>query len=113
VDLRKVIRRIFARRYVSGCEAAEELKDIKGAGHLKAFERLPRDFVKYLKERYHEYSLYLFYISPDAGENRDVVERLLKVAERVGVKFKWLGLECVPPGVAAMLKERGEDYVEE
>ena len=113
VDLRKVIRRIFARRYVSGHEAAEELKDIKDADHLKAFERLPRDFVEYLKERYREYSLYLFYISPDAGENRYVVERLLKVAERVGVKFKWLGLEYVPPGVAAMLKERGEDYVEE
>jgi hypothetical protein len=42
-----------------------------------------------------------------------VVERLLKVAERVGVRFKWLGLEYVPPGVAAMLKEQGEDYVEE
>jgi hypothetical protein len=114
-DLRKVIRRIFARRYVSGREAAEELKDIKGADHLMAFERLPQDFVEYLKERYREYSLYLFlfYISPDAGEDRDVVERLLKVAERVGVKFKWLGLEYAPPGVAAMLKERGEDYVEE
>ncbi|MFZ8807384.1 MAG: hypothetical protein ACO2PN_04680 [Pyrobaculum sp.] len=113
VDLRKVIRRIFARRYVSGREAAEELKDIKGADHLMAFKRLPRDFVEYLKERYRGYSLYLFYISPGAGEDGDVVERLLKVAERVGVKFKWLGLEYVPPGVAAMLKERGEDYVEE
>ncbi len=113
VDLRKAIRRIFARRYVSGRKAAEELKDIKGANHLTAFKRLPQDFVEYLKERYRKYSLYLFYISPNAGEDRDVVERLLKVAERVGVKFKWLGLEYVPPGVAAMLKERGEDYVEE
>jgi tRNA A37 threonylcarbamoyladenosine biosynthesis protein TsaE len=112
-DLREVIRRIFAGRYVSGREAAEELKDIKDAGHLETFERLPRDFVEYLKERYRKYSLYLFYISPDAWEDGDVVERLLKVAERVGVKFKWLGLEYVPPGVAAMLKERGEDYVEE
>jgi len=113
VDLREVIRRIFARRYVSGREAAEELKDINGADHLMAFKRLPRDFVEYLKERYRGYSLYLFYISPDAGEDGDVVERLLKAAERVDVEFKWLGLEYVPPGVAAMLKERGEDYVEE
>jgi tRNA A37 threonylcarbamoyladenosine biosynthesis protein TsaE len=113
MDLRKVIRRIFARRYVSGHEAAEELKDINGAGHLKSFKRLPRDFVEYLKERYYEYSLYLFYISPGAGEDGDVVERLSKIAKRIGVKFEWLGLEYVPPGVAAMLKERGEDYVEE
>jgi len=109
----RLLKRIFARRYVSGREAAEELKDIKGADHLKAFDKLPRDFVEYLKERYREYSLYLFYISPGAGEDGDVVERLSKIARRVGVEFKWLGLEYVPPGVAAMLKERGEDYVEE
>jgi len=112
-DRREVIRRIISRRYINGDEAAEELKDVGGADHLKTFEKLPRDFVEYLKGRYGGWSLYLFYIQPDAEEDRDVVERLRKIAEGVGVGFGWLGLEYVPPGVVAMLKEGGEGYVEE
>jgi len=112
-DRREVIRRIISRRYVGGYEAAEELKDVGGADHLKTFEKLPRDFVEYLKGRYGGWSLYLFYIQPDAEEDKDVVERLRKIAEGVGVEFRWLGLRYVPPGVVAMLKEGGEGYVEE
>jgi len=109
----RLLKRIFARRYVSGREAAEELKDIKGADHLKAFDELPRDFVEYLKKRYHGWSLYLFYIPPEVEEEREAVEDLLKIAKRVGVEFRWFGLRYVPPGVVAMLKERGGGYVEE
>jgi len=112
-DRREVIRRIISRRYINGDEAAEKLRDVGGADHLKTFEKLPRDFVEYLKGRYGGWSLYLFYIQPDAEEDRDVVERLRKIAEGVGVGFRWLGLEYVPPGVVAMLKEGGEGYVEE
>jgi len=109
----RLLKRIFARRYVSGREAAEELKDIKGADHLKAFDELPRDFVEYLKKRYHGWSLYLFYIPPEVEEERETAEELLKIAKRVGVEFRWFGLRYVPPGVVAMLKERGGGYVEE
>ncbi|MDT7870775.1 MAG: hypothetical protein RQ839_11415 [Thermoproteus sp.] len=112
-DRREVIRRIISRRYVGGYEAAEELKDVGGADHLKTFGKLPRDFVEYLKGRYGGWSLYLFYIPPDAEEDKDVVERLRKIAEGVGVGFRWLGLGYVPPGVVAMLREGGEGYVEE
>jgi len=108
----RLLKRIFARRYVSGREAAEELKDIKGADHLKAFDELPRSFVEYLKKRYVGWSLYLFYIPPEVEEERETVEELLKIAERVGVEFRWFGLRYVPPGVVAMLKERGGGYVE-
>ena len=38
---------------------------------------------------------------------------MLKIAKRVGVEFRWLGLRYVPPGLVAMLKERGGGYVEE
>jgi intracellular sulfur oxidation DsrE/DsrF family protein len=38
---------------------------------------------------------------------------LLKIAKRVGVEFRWLGLRYVPPGVVAVLKEKSVGYVEE
>jgi hypothetical protein len=69
--------------------------------------------VEHLKKRYGGWSLYLFYLPPEVEEEREAVEELLKIAKRVGVEFKWLGLRYVPPGVVAMLKERGGGYVEE
>jgi len=105
----RLLKRIFARRYVSGREAAEELKDIKGADHLKAFDKLPRDFVEYLKERYVGWSLYLFYIPPDV--EYEEAKRLRAVMEEVGVEFRWFGLSYLPPGLAEALAEKGEDYV--
>jgi catechol 2,3-dioxygenase-like lactoylglutathione lyase family enzyme len=88
-------------------------KEIRGAELLKAFDELPRSFVEHLKKRYGGWPLYLFYLPPEVEEEREAVEELLKIAKRVGVEFKWLGLKYVPPGVVAMLKERGGGYVEE
>jgi hypothetical protein len=91
----------------------KELAGIRDAELLKAFDELPRGFVEYLRKRYGGWSLYLFYLPPEVEEEREAVEDLLKIAKRVGVEFRWFGLEYVPPGVAAMLKERGVGYVEE
>ncbi len=91
----------------------EELAGIAGAELLKAFDELPRSFVEYLRKRYVGWSLYLFYVPPEVEEEREAAEDLLKIAKRVGVEFRWLGLRYVPPGVVTMLKESGGGYVEE
>jgi hypothetical protein len=91
----------------------EELAGVGGAELLKAFDELPRSFVEHLKKKYGGWPLYLFYLQPEVEEEREAVEDLLKIAKRVGVEFRWLGLRYVPPGVVAMLKEGGGGYVEE
>jgi len=65
-DLLQRLRRRVLGRYVRGDEVEREPSGIGGANFLKAFDKLPRDFVEYLKKRYGEWSLYLFYIPPDA-----------------------------------------------
>ena len=102
------LRMLVGGRYVRGDEVERELAGIKGAELLKAFEKLPRDFVEHLK-KYVGYSLYLFYIPPDA--EYDEVKRLRAVMEEVGVEFRWFGLSYLPPGLAKVLAEKGEDYV--
>jgi hypothetical protein len=109
----RLLKRLAEGDYVPQGRVESELAGVRGAGHFKTFEKLPRSFVEYLKKKYGGYTLYLFYIQPDVEEEKEVVEKLLEVAKKVGVEFKWLGLKYVPPGVAAMLKEKGEGYVEE
>jgi coenzyme F420-reducing hydrogenase delta subunit len=94
---------------VRGDEVKRELAGIGGADLLKAFDKLPRDFVEYLKERYVGWSLYLFYIPPDV--EYEEAKRLRAVMEEVGVEFRWFGLSYLPPGLAKALAEKGEDYV--
>ncbi len=108
-----LLRGLAGGGYVSRDRVEKELASIKGVELLKAFDELPRSFVEYLKKRYGGWSLYLFYLPPEVEEEREAVEDLLKIAKRVGVEFRWLGLRYVPPGVVAMLKERGGGYVEE
>ena len=103
------LRRSVRGRYVRGDEVEKELAGIRGAELLKAFDKLPRDFVEHLKERYGGWSLYLFYIPPDA--EYEEVKRLRAVMEEVGVEFRWFGLSYLPPGLAKALAEKGEDYV--
>ncbi len=109
----RLLRGLAGGGYVSRDRVEKELAGIRGAELLKAFDELPRSFVEYLKKRYGGWSLYLFYIPPEVEEEREAVEELLKIAKRVGVEFRWFGLRYVPPGVVAMLKERGVGYVEE
>jgi hypothetical protein len=103
------LRRSVLGRYVRGDEVERELDGIGGADFLKAFDKLPRDFVEYLKKKYSKWSLYLFYIQPDA--EYEEAKRLRAVMEEVGVKFRWFGLSYLPPGLAKALAEKGEDYV--
>ena len=63
--LQRLRKRVWGR-YVRGDEVKRQLDGISGAGHLETFDKLPRDFVEYLKKRYGGWSLYLFYIPPDA-----------------------------------------------
>jgi hypothetical protein len=109
----RLLRGLAGRGYVPRDRVERELAGIRGAELLKAFDELPRSFVEHLRERYGGYALYLFHIPPDVEEEREAVEKLLEVAKKVGVEFRWLGLRYVPPGVVAMLRERGERYVEE
>ena len=109
----RLLKRLAEGDYVPRSRVEKELAGVRGAEHLKTLEKLPRSFVEYLKKKYGGYTLYLFYIQPDVEEEKEVVEKLLEVAKKVGVEFKWLGLRYVPPGVAAMLKEKGKEYVEE
>jgi len=109
----RLLRGLAGGGYVSRDRVEKELAGIRDADLLKAFDELPRSFVEYLKRRYGGWSLYLFYIPLEVEEEREAVEELLKIAKGVGVEFKWLGLNYVPPGVAAMLKEKGKEYVEE
>jgi hypothetical protein len=106
--LQRLRRRVWGR-YVRGDEVKRELASIRDADLLKAFDKLPRDFVEYLKERYGGWSLYLFYIPPDA--EYEEAKRLRTVMEEVGVEFRWFGLSYLPPGLAKALAEKGEDYV--
>jgi hypothetical protein len=109
----RLLRGLAGRGYVPRDRVERELAGIRGAELLKAFDELPRSFVEHLRERYGGYALYLFHIPPDVEEEREAVEKVLEVAKRVGVEFRWLGLRYVPPGVVAMLREGGEGYVEE
>ncbi len=109
----RLLKRLAEGDYVPQRRMEKELAGIKGAELLKTFDELPRSFVEHLKKRYGGWSLYLFYLPPEVEEEREAVEELLKIAKRVGVEFRWLGLRYVPPGVVAMLKERGGGYVEE
>jgi KaiC/GvpD/RAD55 family RecA-like ATPase len=109
----RLLKRLAGGGYVSRDRVEKELAGIRGAELLKAFDELPRSFVEYLRKRYSGWSLYLFYIPPEVEEEREAVEELLRIAERVGVEFRWFGLRYVPPGVVAMLKEGGGGYVEE
>jgi len=109
----RLLRGLAGGGYVSRDRVEKELAGIKGAELLKAFDELPGSFVEHLKKKYVGWSLYLFYLPPEVEEEREAVEDLLKIAKRVGVEFRWLGLKYVPPGIAAMLKERGGGYVEE
>ncbi|NAZ32812.1 MAG: hypothetical protein GU356_00710, partial [Pyrobaculum sp.] len=109
----RLLKRLAGGGYVPRDRVEKELAGIRDAELLKAFDELPRGFVEYLRKRYGGWSLYLFYLQPEVEEEREAVEDLLKIAKRVGVEFRWLGLRYVPPGVAAMLKERGGGYVEE
>jgi len=106
--LQRLRKRVLGR-YVRGDEVKRELRDISDAGHLETFDKLPRDFVEHLKKKYVGWSLYLFYIPPDA--EYEEAKRLRAVMEEVGVKFRWLGLSYLPPGLAKALAEKGEDYV--
>jgi nucleotide-binding universal stress UspA family protein len=106
--LQRLRRRVLGR-YVRGDEVKRELCNISGAGHLEAFDKLPRDFVEYLKKKYGGWSLYLFYIPPDA--EYEEAKRLRAVMEEVGVEFRWFGLSYLPPGLAKTLAKKGEDYV--
>jgi hypothetical protein len=106
--LQRLRKRVLGR-YVQGDEVKRELRDISDAGHLEAFDKLPRDFVEHLKKKYGGWSLYLFYIPPDA--EYEETKRLRAVMEEVGVEFKWFGLSYLPPGLAKALAEKGEDYV--
>jgi predicted aconitase with swiveling domain len=106
--IQRLRRRVWGK-YVRGDEVEKELAGIGGADLLKAFDKLPRDFVEYLKERYGGWSLYLFYIPPDA--EYEEAKRLRAVMEEVGVEFRWFGLSYLPPGLAKALAEKGEDYV--
>ncbi|MFZ8811757.1 MAG: hypothetical protein ACO2PN_27125, partial [Pyrobaculum sp.] len=109
----RLLRGLAGGGHVSRGRVERELAGIRGAKLLKAFDELPRDFVQYLKKKYGGWSLYLFYIPPEVEEEREAVEDLLKIAKKIGVEFRWFGLEYVSPGVVAMLKERGGGYVEE
>ncbi|NAZ33301.1 MAG: hypothetical protein GU356_03265, partial [Pyrobaculum sp.] len=109
----RLLRGLAGRGYVPRDRVERELAGIRGAELLKDFDELPRSFVEHLRERYGGYALYLFHIPPDVEEEREAVEKVLEVAKRVGVEFRWLGLRYVPPGVVAMLREGGEGYVEE
>jgi hypothetical protein len=104
----KRLRMLVGGKYVRGDEVERELAGIKGAELLKALEKLPRDFVEHLR-KYVGYSLYLFYIPPDA--EYEEARRLRAVMEEVGVEFRWLGLPYLPPGLAKALAEKGEDHV--
>ena len=106
--LQRLRKRVLGR-YVLGDEVERELDGIGGADFLKAFDKLPRDFVEYLKKRYGGWSLYLFYIPLDTEYKE--AKRLRAVMEEVGVEFRWLGLSYLPPGLAKALTEKGEDYV--
>jgi hypothetical protein len=106
--LQRLRKRVLGR-YVRGDEVKRELGNISGAGLLETFNKLPRDFVEHLKKKYGGWSLYLFYIPPDA--EYEEAKRLRAVMEEVGVEFRWLGLSYLPPGLAKALAEKGEDYV--
>ncbi len=106
--LQRLRKRVLGR-YVRGDEVKRVLGGISGAGHLEAFDKLPRDFVEHLKKKYGEWSLYLFYIPPDA--EYEEAKRLRAIMEEVGAEFRWFGLSYLPPGLAKALAEKGEDYV--
>jgi hypothetical protein len=106
--LQRLRKRVLGR-YVRGDEVKRELGGISGAGHLEAFDKLPRDFVEHLKKKYVGWSLYLFYIPLDA--EYEEAKRLRAVMEEVGVEFKWFGLSYLPPGLAKAPAKKGEDYV--
>jgi len=105
----RLLRRLARGGYVSRDRVEKELAGIRGAELLKAFDKLPRSFVKHLKKRYGGWSLYLFYIPPDA--EYEEAKKLRAVMEEVGVEFRWFGLSYLPPGLAKALAEKGEDYV--
>jgi energy-coupling factor transporter ATP-binding protein EcfA2 len=106
--LQRLRKRVWGR-YVRGDEVKRELEGISDAGFLEAFDKLPRDFVEYLKKKYVGWSLYLFYIPPDV--EYEEAKSLRAVMEEVGVEFRWFGLSYLPPGLAKALAEKGEDYV--
>jgi len=106
--LQRLRRRVLGRD-VRGDKVKEELDGIGDADFLKAFDKLPQDFVEHLKKKYVGWSLYLFYIQPDA--EYEEAKRLRAVMEEVGVEFKWFGLSYLLPGLAKALAEKGEDYV--
>jgi hypothetical protein len=106
--LQRLRRRVLGR-YVRSDEVKRELDSISGAGLLETFDKLPRDFVEHLKKKYGEWSLYLFYIPPDA--EYEEAKSLRAVMKEVGVKFRWFGLSYLPPSLAKALAEKGEDYV--
>ena len=56
--VQRLRRRVWGK-YVRGDEVKRELGGIGGADLLKAFDKLPRDFVEHLKKKY-GWSLYLF-----------------------------------------------------
>jgi len=109
----RLLKRLAEGDYVPRGRVEKELAGIRDAELLKAFDEVPRGFVEYLRKRYGGWSLYLFYLQPEVEEEKEAVEDLLKIAKRVGAEFRWFGLKYVPPGVVAMLKERGVGYVEE
>jgi hypothetical protein len=109
VGLLQRLRKRVLGRYVRGDEVKRELRDISDAGLLEAFDKLPRDFVEHLKKKYGGWSLYLFYIPPNA--EYEEAKRLRAVMEEVGVEFRWFGLSYLPPGLAKALAEKEEDYV--
>ena len=82
---RRGIRRFLKKLgedYVSRDRIARELGGIPGADALKAFDKLPRSFVEYLKKRGGR-PIYLFYIPPDVkGGESAYVEKLREVAKK-------------------------------
>jgi hypothetical protein len=82
-----------------------ELGGIGGAELLKVFDKLPRDFVEYLKERYGGWSLYFFYIPPDA--EYEETKRLRAVMEEVGLSLGGLAFPTCRPASPRRWPRRG------
>jgi hypothetical protein len=62
----RFLRGLAGGGYVSRGRVEKELAGIRGAELLKAFDELPRSFVEDLRKRYGGWSLYLFYLPPEA-----------------------------------------------
>ncbi|MEM3275729.1 MAG: hypothetical protein QXS60_14070 [Saccharolobus sp.] len=80
---------------------AKNLSSIEGLDE-KAELNLPEEYVKHLEEISKKGKHFILYRIPTTEKN---AQELKKILEEEKVKFNWLGIEYVPPGLLKLMKE--------